>query len=518
MAEMDNKSRRFNRDITFNKSSTGFLLLFIIFILGIGFPDISFASIYINEIAWMGTKNSANDEWIELYNSGNEEVSLLGWTLKSDDKTPTVNLSGTIKPLGYYLMERTSDAVLPDLPADLIYTGALSNTGENLSLINASSSEMHKVDATSGWMAGDNVLKLTMQYVQDRNSWITATGTPKEKNSSVAFSTTTPIVDHSNNEIVETPETQTNQESITRESHTSSEVKEFQVSAGRKRVVPLGNEVHFKANLVKFSGISKENISYIWNMGDGSVKEGREIVHSYPFDGEYIIILNAYSGSSVAVARTEVSVYLPKVEIAQSDEFGVSVMNSLKLDMNLTGWKMKDDKGKYFTFPMDTIIAGNQAIKFSTQVLGINTEGLVGLLNPQGKTIYEKNINGKLNAKSLSDETSKEKVLVGQVELLKKIEETILLLKKDIIAIQNKKSGSNTGDAVRKVVIKENINEEVKIKNRILQETKTTSRANLKLTQTANVVSLYQESKPTFLQTLLYFPSKGVDAFINIFN
>ena len=38
-------------------------------------PFISFASVHVSEVAWMGSSDNANAEWIELYNDG-DEISL----------------------------------------------------------------------------------------------------------------------------------------------------------------------------------------------------------------------------------------------------------------------------------------------------------------------------------------------------------------------------------------------------------------------------------------------------------
>lgn len=85
-------------------------------------------SVVINEIAWMGTKNSSYDEWIELHNTTKEIIDLAGWKLVSlTDDTPNILLSGKILPLDFYLLERTDDNTVSDILADQIYTGGLNN-------------------------------------------------------------------------------------------------------------------------------------------------------------------------------------------------------------------------------------------------------------------------------------------------------------------------------------------------------------------------------------------------------
>lgn len=138
----------------------------------------------INEIAWMGTEVSFNDEWIELKNNTQEEISLDGWILKADDGTPEISLAGKIPAKGFYLLERTDDDTVQEITADLIYKGALGNSGENLKLFDVSGNLVDEVNCQDGWLAGDNGAKLTMERTE--SGWENSAepgGTPKAENS-----------------------------------------------------------------------------------------------------------------------------------------------------------------------------------------------------------------------------------------------------------------------------------------------------------------------------------------------
>ncbi len=158
----------------------------------------------INEVAWMGTVYDANDEWIELYNNTAAPVDLTGWTLCAADGTPNITLTGTIPAYGYFLLERTDDTTIPDIPADQIYTGALGNTGEILELRDASGAVVDTANGDGGgWPAGNNTTKQTMERIDptasdsdanwgDNTTWIRnghdsgsnpLNGTPKQRNS-----------------------------------------------------------------------------------------------------------------------------------------------------------------------------------------------------------------------------------------------------------------------------------------------------------------------------------------------
>ena len=155
--------------------------------------------VVINEIAWMGTEVSYNDEWIELRNKTNSSISLEGWVLKATDGTPEINLTGTMLAQGFYLLERTDDNSVPDITADQIYTGALNNNGENLNLYDNLGNLIDAVNCQDGWSAGDNSTKQTMER-KGVNNWQTSQnpgGTPKTENSL------------SQEEAIEEPESQT---------------------------------------------------------------------------------------------------------------------------------------------------------------------------------------------------------------------------------------------------------------------------------------------------------------------
>lgn len=150
-------------------------------------PKTSLAApnVIINEVAWMGTASSSFAEWLELANTTANDIVLDGWTVKAKSWTKAVNLTGTIKAGDYYLMERTRDETLPNIPADLIYTGELKNAGDLVELKDAAGVVVDALDATTGWPGGDNASKTTLERLADL-SWATSTvvgGTPKALNS-----------------------------------------------------------------------------------------------------------------------------------------------------------------------------------------------------------------------------------------------------------------------------------------------------------------------------------------------
>jgi len=160
------------------------------------------SSIVINEVAWAGTADSSNDEWIELYNNSNQAVDLSGWKITDSSSTYTIS-SGLIQPYGYFLVE-DSEQTITTISADSIIGISLTNTGERLALYNAGGTLIDEVNAAGGtWPAGDAANKSSMERKDpsiagtDNSNWASATsgnaslsrnggsimGTPKGANS-----------------------------------------------------------------------------------------------------------------------------------------------------------------------------------------------------------------------------------------------------------------------------------------------------------------------------------------------
>jgi len=185
-------------------------------------------TLVINEIAWAGSAASSADEWIELVNVSDELIDLVGWTLVFADTVIHLGeLNGatreiqqtTLGPGSFLLLERTDDATISDIEADLIYIGNLINTGMVLRLIDANGDEVDTANADQeGWAAGSaSAVELpyaTMERVDPTGADVpgnwrsndglirfgsdangeTLNGTPGAKNSAAVIAETVPVV------------------------------------------------------------------------------------------------------------------------------------------------------------------------------------------------------------------------------------------------------------------------------------------------------------------------------------
>ncbi|MCF7846126.1 MAG: lamin tail domain-containing protein [Candidatus Peribacteraceae bacterium] len=140
----------------------------------------------LNEIAWAGSTDSSADEWIELHNITRDKIFLLdGWKIITADESLEIILSGEIPPGEFFLLERTDDDSAPDVPADQVYTGGLSNSGEILILLDAAGSEIDRIDGSDAWsLGGDSDSRQTLARVDTENfsTSFEADGTPRAAN------------------------------------------------------------------------------------------------------------------------------------------------------------------------------------------------------------------------------------------------------------------------------------------------------------------------------------------------
>lgn len=133
-------------------------------------------AVVINEVAWMGTKASPSDEWIELFNNTDQDIDITGWSLMAEDGSPDIVFpTSSIPASGFYLLERTDDNTISNILADWFGSfgsGGLKNDGEELELKDRERNLVDKVGCQKdesgecqGWFAGDNSTKQTMERI-----------------------------------------------------------------------------------------------------------------------------------------------------------------------------------------------------------------------------------------------------------------------------------------------------------------------------------------------------------------
>ncbi len=150
------------------------------------------AGVVINEVAWAGTAENSNDEWIELYNNTSAQVDLTGWQIADDNGASVYKItSGMVAGHGFFLIEDREEAVA-GVTAGAVIGLSLANSGDSLVLKDASGNVVDTVNGSGGaWYAGSNTSKATMErrdpavMVDSAENWASG-GTPAMSNMNYA--------------------------------------------------------------------------------------------------------------------------------------------------------------------------------------------------------------------------------------------------------------------------------------------------------------------------------------------
>ena len=379
-------------------------------------PMTSFASVHINEVAWMGTTNSANDEWIELYNSGPDTVDLSGWTLSANDGSPTINLEGSISGNGYFLLERTDDSSVSTVDADQIYSGALGNDGEVLTLTDSSGSVQDTVNHSGGWLGGDNTTKDTMQY--DGSGWITAAPTPRSQN--ISGSNADSENDNTTGGNSHDSDTESSNSVHNEQNNT---IDYFKLNVHVDPVIISGVPAEFIVNIYK-NGVRKIDGIHSWNFGDGTAmqevehsrKGDMEFHHTYHNAGTYVAIFEYRTSHlkkepdirhRVDVIVTDHNVTISHVVPNKS----ITLSNITGEEIDIGSWRLRTGTDEY-QFPANTILLPHSETMFSYQALDIPIQETTVLMLPDKTVVGRLVSNAILGVASVSVKKSDSDVVI----------------------------------------------------------------------------------------------------------
>lgn len=381
-------------------------ILRLFFVFGLIFPALANANVIFNEIAWMGTEIRRTYEWMELYNNGTDDVDLTGWGIYEEGGGLLIKpLVGIISSGGYFLIERTTDEAVPNIPASQDPSSwggyGLNNAGEHLALKDTFGNIVDEINAQDGWPAGDNNTKQTMQW--DGVSWITANATPLAEN---------PLAQSQQQEESQNSQASQPAQTIYKPQPTIT------ARAGEDKTVIVGAETEYRGEAYGLTGDPMDNARFLWSFGDGTIKEGKNVMHVYKFSGTYLVVLNISSGKlsgsdSIKVTAMPNELYISEVKSGTAS--WIEIHNPSDITLDLSRWILKGPTGKMFIFPGSTMILPNSYIVVDGSVSDItllSMSGVVGLMYPGGfianSFMYQKILGGGFTYNMVD-----EKIIVG---------------------------------------------------------------------------------------------------------
>lgn len=323
-------------------------------------PGCASAAVVINEIAWMGSIDSPNDEWIELYNTGGSIV-LDGWTL-SDGVDFSIALRGTLEAGSFAVLERTDDTSAPGT-AFLVYTGALPNTGTTLTLKRQDGGIEDQVAGGGDWAAigGDNTTKETPQYTA--GGWITNTATPGAANETVSSA---PLPDVAEVEDDDEPDSG----SSDRSEKVVPELPEpkLVLTINAPEIAYVNQTIDMD---VEPSGISDDlldSVTYAWSFGDTYTAVGKEVRHTYSYPGDYVIVVDGGYARHTAMRRREITVLPVTFTISRTDKGDVQIHNDAVYEVDLSRYTLRSTES--FIFPEHTILLSRKTLTVPREKVG----------------------------------------------------------------------------------------------------------------------------------------------------
>ncbi len=377
----------------FRKAALIFILIFA--------PAPALASgVLINEIAWMGTEVSTADEWIELRNEGTGDVDLAGWRLEwrggeygitFSIGNGTGKCSTTLFPAsGYFLLERTDDTTLPNVSADCLYAGALSNEGDIVVLKDPSGTVIDRIDGSNVWkinggseVAGNNTTKETAQ--RSASGWITASPTPRAPNAGVPASSSPSPPSSSGTSTPAAPASS---------SAPAIVYPAIKAYAGEDRTAIVGELVEFVGRAAGIDNKPLENARFWWNFGDGEAIEGRVVSHIFRITGTYTVGLHVSSAEYAAsdylrIEATPNQIVVKNVLIGEGGS--LRLKNEGNTEVEIGGWILEDADANRFQIPPKTRLAEGAEVSFASSVTGLFRSGgtALKLYYPNSKLALE---------------------------------------------------------------------------------------------------------------------------------
>lgn len=336
------------------------------------------AGVEISEIMYDLEGADAGREWVKIQNTSST-VDLTGWKFFEN----SVN-HGLVLVQGAIILSQNSFAIIADNAEKFLldwpgFEGtlfdssfSLSNAGEALVLRDAGLADSDSITYSSDWgAAGDGN---SLQKIN--NEWISALPMPgKESSGSVTTEETS-----NGNELEQISG------SVSEPSPTT-----FSANAGGDKQVLAGAEVYFEGQI---RGVEENMISktrFLWNFGDGTVGEGRNIKHIFQYPGTYIVSLDASLGSfsDSDTAKINISPALVLVSEIKPGNF-LEIKNDSSKISDISGFGIQINDSKIFSFLKNTALSASSFLTLDTLVLGFEVpdRGEVKILYPNGKILF----------------------------------------------------------------------------------------------------------------------------------
>lgn len=346
-------------------------------------PVSVFASFVINEVMYDLDGSDTGREWVEVLNNGTDTVDISTWKFIEAGVNHGLVLSSgdaNVPAGGFAIISDNPSKFLTDWPSfsGTVFDSSFSllNTGESLALSDGRVI-VDQVSYQSDWGGagdGNSIQKIG-------SGWGGGQPTPGAVNNNSPISQP---VDNNQDEENTTPTQQTNETSNTTTFPVDQRVF-AEITLNTKSLI-AGAQFFISGEGYGLEKKPLANARFLWNFGDGTVKSGQSVAHTYKNPGDYLIVLDVSSEKFSGTARQLVSAIKSplSISITKNDDGNlVKISNDASVELDLSGWFIESQDGR-FTIPLHTIVLPKKYLIFDPEVLGFNIGTKVSLLYPTG--------------------------------------------------------------------------------------------------------------------------------------
>ena len=341
------------------------LTLILLLTRGFFIPPVSATAptVVINELMWMGSSQSASDEWLELRNLSDQPIDLSGWRLtklsNGQDVTMLTIPSGKmIAPSGFFLISNYSAESAQstlNIQPDIVDTAmALTNTNLQIKLYSGTGELIDTADDGTGQPLAGAYVSGTAWKSMERNdvyedgalptAWHTATKSINFDAS--ALTDGTPL---SVNSIPNQPPV---------------------AVVGPDQTVAVSETVHFDGS--ESSDPDGDELRYLWDFGNGSTDTESITTSVYTEPGDYTVSLTVaddeLENTDMLTVTVEDPAPAPGDDVDETIEYSnmilinellpnpegsdletefIELKNIGSVDVNLVDWKIADTSRSY---------------------------------------------------------------------------------------------------------------------------------------------------------------------------
>ena len=357
-------------------------------------------------------------EYIALENKGSELVDLTGWDFYPDDvgyfTFPAFTLAGHKRVTVYLRAAGTNDA-------ERFYHTAVAgreikdNMGNTSGSVAIFASTDHKdenlidfveygkagetwessADKMGLWKKGEYVSLADFQEGQILSRKDAGHGVSSwEVKSALPASTPTPP-----------PATPTPEIRSQGKVYSGPEIKpKIRAYAGRDKTSVAGSEVVFGGKALGWQDdiLSGDQIRYMWNFGDGILRDGKKITHIYEYPGTYTATLYVVSGEESEADSIKVTIADNPVrinEIMPGKNGWIELVNPADVDVDIGAWRIKSDSSAFFSLPSRSVLAARSFIVLTATTTGLSFEfsyPKAAIVYPNGKIADELTFDGNI--------------------------------------------------------------------------------------------------------------------------